>query len=61
MSRAYREMVERFPELYGLTDDYRQRLEWEQMEAEHSAWLKDAAAQAEYNSWLNALMNQPGE
>ena len=54
MSRAYREMVERFPELYGLTDDYRQRLEHEQ---ERAAWLKDRQAQEEYLAWDEELNN----
>ena len=55
MSRAYREMVERFPELYSLTEDYRQRFEHEL--AEHEAWLRDRQAQEEYLLWDEELNN----
>ena len=55
MSRAYREMVERFPQVYGLDDDSQQRWETEQMREEHKRWINDESARVEYESWLQHL------
>lgn len=51
MSRAYREMVERYPHLYGLEPLGGQEQQ-QQMEAEYQAFLEDEEAQREYDSWL---------
>lgn len=56
MSRAYREMVERFPHLYGLEDN-RQRWEVETMREEYKVWLRDSQAQEEYLMWDEELNN----
>ena len=58
MSRAYRELVEAHPEIYGILDDDVQR--WKQQveqwaHEEDRQWLADRAAQAEYQSWLDTL------
>ena len=58
MSRAYRELVEAHPEIYGLLDDDVQR--WKQQveqwaHEEYRQMLSDRAAQAEYESWLDTL------
>ena len=58
MSRAYRELVEAHPEIYGILDDGLQQ--WKQQveqwaHEEERQLLKDEAAKAEFESWLDTL------
>ncbi len=59
MSRAYREMVERYPHLYGVEGFSEQQQQ--QMEAEYLAFLEDEEAQREYDSWLAQIRESSHE